>query len=135
MCALSGGRLPEALFMVFLLDSRGAKACKSCRSRQKAFKRVFTLKIGFDTAEKTLSKFEGDCIHLFIRLHTREPCSELCKQPGQVVVKKLFPTHRASAHVGSPAPRRTAPRGSGVVGSHSPQAPAKQSDRSCQHSP
>ena len=27
-------RLPEALFMVFLLDSKGAKACKSCRSRQ-----------------------------------------------------------------------------------------------------
>ena len=33
-CASSGGRLPEALFMVFQLDSRGAKACKSCTSRQ-----------------------------------------------------------------------------------------------------
>ena len=33
-CASSGGRLPEALFMVFLLDSKGAKVCKSCRSRQ-----------------------------------------------------------------------------------------------------
>ena len=26
LCALSGGRLPEALFVVFLLDSKGAKA-------------------------------------------------------------------------------------------------------------
>ena len=25
LCALSGGRLPEALFMVFLLDSKGAE--------------------------------------------------------------------------------------------------------------
>ena len=25
LCALSGGRLPEALFMVFLMDSKGAK--------------------------------------------------------------------------------------------------------------
>ena len=32
--ASSGGRLPEALFMVFLLDSKGANACKSCRFRQ-----------------------------------------------------------------------------------------------------
>ena len=27
LCALSGGRLPEALFMVFLMDSKGAKVC------------------------------------------------------------------------------------------------------------
>ena len=27
LCVLSRGRLPEALFMVFLLDSKGAKAC------------------------------------------------------------------------------------------------------------
>ena len=26
--------MPKALFMVFLLDSKGAKACISCRSRQ-----------------------------------------------------------------------------------------------------
>jgi len=33
---MSGGRLPAALFMVFLLDSKGAKSVnlKSCRSRQ-----------------------------------------------------------------------------------------------------
>ena len=30
LCVLSGGRLPEALFMVFLLDSKGAKVY-SCR--------------------------------------------------------------------------------------------------------
>ena len=28
-CASSGGRLPEALFMVFQLDSKGAEVCKS----------------------------------------------------------------------------------------------------------
>ena len=27
-CASSGGRLPEALFMVFLSDSKGPKVCK-----------------------------------------------------------------------------------------------------------
>ena len=34
MCASSGGRLPEALFIVFRLDSKGAEVCESCRSRQ-----------------------------------------------------------------------------------------------------
>ena len=29
LCVLSGGRLPEALFMVFLLDSKGAKVVSS----------------------------------------------------------------------------------------------------------
>ena len=33
-CASSGGRLPEALFMVFLLDSKGANACRSRQSFQ-----------------------------------------------------------------------------------------------------
>ena len=33
-CVSSGGRLPEALLMVFQLDSKDAKVCKSCRSRQ-----------------------------------------------------------------------------------------------------
>ena len=34
--ASSGGRLPEALFLVFRLESQGAevRTCKSCRSRQ-----------------------------------------------------------------------------------------------------
>ena len=45
-CASSGGRLPEALFMVFLLDAKGAKACTSCRSRQELSSEylVFTCK-------------------------------------------------------------------------------------------
>ena len=33
-CASSGGRLPEALFMVFELDSKSEKVCKSGRSLQ-----------------------------------------------------------------------------------------------------
>ena len=52
LCVLSGGRfLPEALFMVFLLDSKGAKACKSCRSRQELSNEYLLAKCGFDTAE------------------------------------------------------------------------------------
>ena len=43
--ASSGGRLPEALFMVFRLESKGAKVCKSCRSRQELSKAYFILEI------------------------------------------------------------------------------------------
>ena len=50
-CASSGGRLPEALFMVFQLDSKGAKACKSCRSRQELSNEYLLAKFGVDTAE------------------------------------------------------------------------------------
>ena len=53
LCALSGGRLPEALFMVFLLDSKGAKACKSCSSRQELSNEYFVAKFGVDTEERT----------------------------------------------------------------------------------
>ena len=30
LCVMSGGRLPAELFMVFLLDSKGAKVSESC---------------------------------------------------------------------------------------------------------
>ena len=42
-----GGRLPEAFFLVFRLEAQGAKACKSCRSRQELSNEylVFTCKI------------------------------------------------------------------------------------------
>ena len=51
LCVMSGGRLPAALFMVFLLDSKGAKLCKSSRSRQELSNEYFLAKIGFDPAE------------------------------------------------------------------------------------
>ena len=51
LCVMSGGRLPAALFMVFLLDSKGAKACKSCRSRQELSTEYFVAKFGVDTEE------------------------------------------------------------------------------------
>ena len=54
-CAPSGGRLPEALFMVLLLDSKGAQTCKSCRSRQE-LSHYLLAKIGVDTAENELLK-------------------------------------------------------------------------------
>ena len=45
-CASSGGRLPEALFLVFRLESQGANVCKSCRRRQELSNEylVFTCK-------------------------------------------------------------------------------------------
>ena len=53
LCVMSGGRLPAALFLVFLLDSKGAKVCKckSCRSRQELSNEYLLAKFGFDTAE------------------------------------------------------------------------------------
>ena len=70
LCVMSGGRLPAALFMVFLLDSKGgfprckkwlfvvfrldsksAKVCKSCRSRQELSNEYLLAKVGVDTAE------------------------------------------------------------------------------------
>ena len=50
-CASSGGRLPEALFIVFQLDSKGAEVCESCRSRQELSNEYLLAKFGFDTAE------------------------------------------------------------------------------------
>ena len=44
--ASSEGRLPEALFIVFQLDSKGAKACKSCRSRQELSNEYLLAKFG-----------------------------------------------------------------------------------------
>ena len=41
----------EALFMIFLLDSKGAKGCKSDRSRQELSNEYLLAKIGVDTAE------------------------------------------------------------------------------------
>ena len=41
LCVMSGGRLPAALFLVFLLDSKGAKACTTCRSRQELSNEYF----------------------------------------------------------------------------------------------
>ena len=43
--------MPEALFMVFLLNSKGAKACESCRSRQELSNEYLLTKFGVDTAE------------------------------------------------------------------------------------
>ena len=59
-CASSGGRLPEALFMVFLLDSKGAEVypevqeCVHLLDLVKSFQTsiYYSLgKFGFDTAE------------------------------------------------------------------------------------
>ena len=51
--ASSGGRLPEALFLVFRLESQAAKVCKSCSSRQELSNEYLLslIKFGFDTPE------------------------------------------------------------------------------------
>ena len=47
----SSGCLPEALFMVFQLDYKGAEVCDPCRSRQELSNKYLLANIGFDTAE------------------------------------------------------------------------------------
>ena len=60
--ASSGGRLPEAFFLVFRLECQGAKVrfgsflpkthkCKSCRSRQELSNEYLLANFGVDTAE------------------------------------------------------------------------------------
>ena len=51
LCFSPGWRLPEALFMVSRLDSKAAKVCKSCRSRQELSNEYVLAQLGFDTAE------------------------------------------------------------------------------------
>ena len=64
-CASSGGRLPGALFMVFQSDSKGAKACTSCRSRQELSSEYLLAKFCVDTAEneplKVCQKLAKSC--------------------------------------------------------------------------
>ena len=48
--------MPEALFMVFLSDSKGTKVCKSCRSCQELANEYLLAKFGVDTAENGLLK-------------------------------------------------------------------------------
>ena len=60
--ASSGGRLPEALFLVFRLESQGAKACKSCRSRQELSNEyllfsIYLQKLASIKPRTSLSKF------------------------------------------------------------------------------
>ena len=62
LCVMSGGRLPAALFMVFLLDSKGKKVfnlgsflqktqkCKSCRLRQELANEYLLANLGVDIA-------------------------------------------------------------------------------------
>ena len=67
LCVMSGGRLPAALFLVFLLDSKGAKKLESQMQEfvnlvdlEKCCKMItvlhFFAKIGVDIAENKPSK-------------------------------------------------------------------------------
>ena len=51
-CASSGGRLPEALFMLFLLGSKVQKRVNDLVDLGKSFQTRIFSKFGFDTAEK-----------------------------------------------------------------------------------
>ena len=61
LCVVSGGRLPEALFMVFLLDFKSAQVCKSFRSRHELSNEYLLAKIGVDTAENEPSEIWPAC--------------------------------------------------------------------------
>ena len=50
------GRFPEGVFVLFRLDSTGAKECKSERSRKELSNEQLLAKIGCDTAENEPSK-------------------------------------------------------------------------------
>ena len=57
LCVMSGGRLPEALFMVFLLDYKRAKVCKSQR---RISVNLVDLVKSFQTSNYLLAKFGID---------------------------------------------------------------------------
>ena len=52
LCVMSGGRLPAALFMVFLLDSKGATVYKYSRYKNMLTNAKILAIGGVDTAEK-----------------------------------------------------------------------------------
>ena len=60
-CASSGGRLPEAFFLVFSLESQGAKVRTSCRSRQELSNEYLLAKFGF--APPVPSVFEDSPVY------------------------------------------------------------------------
>ena len=66
----SSAKVSEAFFMVFRLDSKAAKVCTSCRSRQELSNEYLFAKIGVDTAENGPLKVWKECNSLFIRLLT-----------------------------------------------------------------
>ena len=55
-CASSGGRLPEALFMVFQLDSKDAEIRKSSRIRKTLHNDMLLARFGFEIVGSEPSK-------------------------------------------------------------------------------
>ena len=49
-CLTTFGRISECA-VVFLSDSKGAKVCKACSSRQELSREYLLVKCGFDTTE------------------------------------------------------------------------------------
>ena len=81
--------------MVFRLESNGAKACKSCRSRQELSNEYLLAKIGVDTAENEPLK-----VHLIFKLwdliFTEPPRPLPCSAtPGARVLPQRAPTARS----------------------------------------
>ena len=82
--ALSGGRLPDALFMVFLLDSKGAQVCK--------FQRIFIIYLQRSASmqPRTSPKYEHEISMIFVLLifgpvtpaleHTQRMSASLCEK-------------------------------------------------------
>ena len=92
LCASPGGRLPEALFMVFLLGSKGAKMCKSCRSREELSNEYLLPKFSVDTAENGPLKV----------------CNKIAKRQKQVRQnKRETPSARGERTTSTTTPSRT----------------------------
>ena len=76
-CASSGGRLPEALFMVYRLESQGTEVCKYCRFRQELANESFLffckirLRYSRERASHSLELFQFSfSIHIVIERQT-----------------------------------------------------------------
>ena len=106
------GRLPEVLFMGFLLDSKGAEGaevCKSCRSRQELSNEYLHAKSASTPPRTSVSKRRVDSIHFFNSLldqgeNEPESRSKLCRGRFSVVSK---PSVCSQLRAYLPSPRLT----------------------------
>ena len=93
--------MPEALFQVFQLDSKGAKACKACRSRQELSNDYLLARFGFDTAENEPLKV--------LYLETQPLFSREKKQRTSIIALSLGDLHTSApwdSNVQSENPRK-----------------------------
>ena len=92
--------MPEAFFLVFRLESQGAKACKSCRSRQELSNEYLLANIGVDTAEnEPLEVWGENSIQYSLHSVIMVPCTSALPVPGTVPGASAFPERAASVKI------------------------------------